>query len=63
MQFMLFIWQNEVERNITLLQEKEGEMKALISKMENRESVDIDDAVVPTTPLYKQYVFISTLCC
>ena len=48
--------QNEVERNITLLQEKDEEIKEVLAKMENREEVDIDDAVVPAAPLYRQSV-------
>jgi len=43
-----------VEKNIHLIQEKEDEMKVVLSKMENREQVDIDDTVQPTAPLYKQ---------
>jgi len=46
--------QNEVEHKITLLQEKNEELLAAIAKMENKEEVDIDEAVVPTAPLYKQ---------
>ena len=47
-------FQNEVERNITVLTEKNGEIKNILTRMENREQVDIDEAVVPTAPLYRQ---------
>lgn len=46
--------QNEVEKNIRLLREKDEEIKVILDKMENRDEVSIDEAVVPTAPLYKQ---------
>lgn len=46
--------QNEVEKNIRLLNEKDEEIKTILEKMENREDVNIDDVVIPTAPLYKQ---------
>jgi len=46
--------QNDVERNIRLLQDKDAELKDALGKMENREELSIDDAVQPTAPLYKQ---------
>jgi ESCRT-I complex subunit TSG101 len=48
--------QSDVERNTTLLQEKNEEMASVLSRMENNDDLDIDDAVTPTAPLYKQYV-------
>ena len=50
----MLCFQNEVERNITLLQEKDDEIRDTLSKMEGREDVDIDDIVVPAAPLYRQ---------
>lgn len=46
--------QNEVERNITILNEKNSELQEALEKMEGKEEVDVDEAVVPTAPLYKQ---------
>lgn len=46
--------QNEVEKNIRLLREKDEEIKVILDKMESRDEVSIDEAVVPTAPLYKQ---------
>ncbi|XP_070532900.1 tumor susceptibility gene 101 protein-like [Ptychodera flava] len=46
--------QNDVEKNIRLLKEKDEEIQKVLSKMEDQEDVNIDDAVVPTAPLYKQ---------
>ncbi len=52
----IFSLQNQVEQNITLLQSKNDEIKDVLGRMENREEVAIDDAVVATAPLYKQSV-------
>ena len=46
--------QNEVERNITILQEKDEEISEVVGKMEGKEDVNIDDVVVPAAPLYRQ---------
>lgn len=45
---------NDVEANTALLKEKIDEMQNALSKMENRETVEIDDVVAPTAPLYRQ---------
>ena len=47
-------FQNEVERNTMLLKEKDDELTAVLEKMDNTEEVQIDDAVTPTAPLYRQ---------
>ncbi|XP_005097194.1 tumor susceptibility gene 101 protein [Aplysia californica] len=47
---------NEIDRNIRLLREKDTEVKEAVQKMESNEEVDIDEAVVTTTPLYRQLV-------
>ena len=49
--------QNDLEHNTKLLEEKNKEMTAALSQMENNEKLDIDEAVTPTAPLYKQYVY------
>ncbi len=46
--------QTDVERNIALLTEKNEEIQNVLTRMENREQLDIDEAVVPTAPLYRQ---------
>lgn len=54
---MLRRMQNEqvdLEQNIHVLREKDEEMNELLTKMENQEELDIDDAVITTAPLYKQ---------
>ena len=44
----------EISKNIRLLSEKDEEVKEAIQKMEGQEEVNIDEAVVTTTPLYRQ---------
>uniref|UniRef100_T1JPK6 UEV domain-containing protein n=1 Tax=Strigamia maritima TaxID=126957 RepID=T1JPK6_STRMM len=46
--------QMELDKNVFMLQEKNEAMANVISKLENQESIDVDEAVVTTTPLYKQ---------
>ncbi|ELU15363.1 hypothetical protein CAPTEDRAFT_155778 [Capitella teleta] len=46
--------QNEVERNITLLQEKDEELRSSLEKVEGKEDIPIDDIVLPAAPLYRQ---------
>lgn len=44
----------EIESNITLLKEKDREIKEALQKVENQDKLDIDEAVITTTPLYRQ---------
>lgn len=44
----------EIENNIKLLQDKDQEVKEVLQKLDNQDKLDIDDAVVTTTPLYRQ---------
>ena len=37
-----------------LLREKDDEMQQVIEKMESRGEVNVDEAVIPSAPLYKQ---------
>lgn len=46
--------QNELDRNITVLKDKEQELDKAIERLSNQESIDVDDAVITTAPLYKQ---------
>ncbi|XP_072016555.1 tumor susceptibility gene 101 protein-like isoform X2 [Amphiura filiformis] len=46
--------QVEVEKNIQLMRVKDEEIKQALAKTEGKEELDIDEAVTPTTPLYKQ---------
>lgn len=44
----------EIENNIKLLQDKDQEVKEVLQKLDNQDKLDIDEAVVTTTPLYRQ---------
>ncbi|XP_059167098.1 tumor susceptibility gene 101 protein-like [Physella acuta] len=48
--------QDDLEKNIAILQSKDKEVKDAIQKMESSQDMNIDDAVVTTTPLYRQLV-------
>lgn len=45
---------DEVEKNISILKEKNAELKEALNRMENQGELKIDDAVVTTAPLYRQ---------
>lgn len=45
---------NELERNVTILKEKEVELDKAISRLSEEEEIDVDEAVTTTAPLYKQ---------
>uniref|UniRef100_A0A1B6CLS7 UEV domain-containing protein n=1 Tax=Clastoptera arizonana TaxID=38151 RepID=A0A1B6CLS7_9HEMI len=45
---------NEMERNVTTLKEKEIELEKAINQLGEEESIDVDEAVTTTAPLYKQ---------
>lgn len=47
---------DEIEKNISLLKDKDKEVKDAIQKMESNENLSVDEAVVTTTPLYRQLV-------
>lgn len=47
----------ELEKNITILQDKEAELEKEIAKLSDNQSIDVDEAVTTIAPLYKQYVF------
>ncbi|CAG9767502.1 unnamed protein product [Ceutorhynchus assimilis] len=46
--------QNDLNKNVTVLKDKEQELNTAIEKIGNQESIDVDDAVTTTAPLYKQ---------
>ena len=43
-----------IESNIVLLKTKDQEVNEALQRMEQNEKVDVDEAVVTTTPLYRQ---------
>ncbi|XP_076286690.1 tumor susceptibility gene 101 [Lasioglossum baleicum] len=46
--------QTELEKNITILQDKEAELEKEIGKLSDNQSIDVDEAVTTIAPLYKQ---------
>ncbi|KAJ8954896.1 hypothetical protein NQ318_016835 [Aromia moschata] len=46
--------QSDLDKNITVLKDKEQELNKAIERISNQESIDVDDAVTTTAPLYKQ---------
>lgn len=44
-----------MDRNISILTEKTAELRNVVEKSSSQETFDVDEAVVPTAPLYKQY--------
>ena len=52
--FKTFSFQNDVQSKISLLEQKNKEMTEMLSKLDNKDEVNIDDAVVPTAPIYRQ---------
>ncbi|XP_033212082.1 tumor susceptibility gene 101 protein isoform X2 [Belonocnema kinseyi] len=44
----------ELEKNINILEDKESELEKEISKLSDNQAIDVDEAVTPIAPLYKQ---------
>lgn len=44
----------ELDKNVTILQEKEKELESAVERLGEQEGVDVDEAVVTTAPLYNQ---------
>ncbi|PZC83067.1 tumor susceptibility gene 101 protein [Helicoverpa armigera] len=44
----------ELDKNVTILQEKEKELHTAIDRLQEQEGIDVDEAVVTTAPLYSQ---------
>lgn len=45
-----------MDKNITILKDKEQELEKAIERMSEQQPIDVDEAVTTTAPLYKQYV-------
>lgn len=46
----------ELDNNIQILTDKQKEMSELSEKLEESSELDVDEAVIPTAPLYKQLI-------
>lgn len=53
-----FFLQVELDKNITILKDKEQELDKAIELMSEQQPIDVDEAVTTTAPLYKQYVTV-----
>lgn len=54
----MLILQQSISEKIQALKDKEVKLEKTIEKLSVEEDVDIDEAVITTTPLYKQLVTI-----
>lgn len=45
---------SELDKNVTILQEKEKELQDAVERLAEQEGIDVDEAVVTTAPLYSQ---------
>lgn len=45
---------SELDKNVTVLQEKEKELEAAVERLAEQDGVDVDEAVITTAPLYSQ---------
>ncbi len=53
----LLNFKNEVERSIASLRERTTELEDALSKLKTQDAnFDVDEAVVTTAPIYRQYV-------
>ena len=48
--------QSNVTEHIAILESKNTEMDKIIEQMEGKSGVDVDEAVIPIAPIYKQFV-------
>lgn len=53
--------QVDLQKNLSILREKEQELKESLETLESAEAIDPDEAVTTTAPLYRQCVFIISL--
>ena len=50
----LYLMKVDLEKDIHLLKQKDEEIRLALSKLDGQDQMDIDEAIIPTTPLYKQ---------
>lgn len=46
----------EIKRSISVLQDKDQELEKSLESLEKMDGIDVDDAVITTSPLYRQFV-------
>jgi hypothetical protein len=58
---LLLFFQVELDKNISILKEKEKELGKDIERLSEQQPLDVDEAVTTTAPLYKQYVTLKSI--
>ena len=53
---LTILFQIELDKNISILKDKEQELEKEIERLSDQQPIDVDEAVTTTAPLYKQYV-------
>ena len=48
------LFQFELDKNISILKDKEQELEKEIERLSDQQPIDVDEAVTTTAPLYKQ---------
>lgn len=49
-----FYLQNELKQNIAILEEKDKALEKSLETLEKVDTIDVDEAVTTTAPLYRQ---------
>lgn len=57
----IIIFQVELDKNISILKDKEKELEKDIERLSEQQPLDVDEAVTTTAPLYKQYVTLKSI--
>jgi hypothetical protein len=57
----VIIFQVELDKNISILKDKEKELEKDIERLSEQQPIDVDVAVTTTAPLYKQYVTLKSI--
>lgn len=47
--------ENDLRKNISVLKDKEQELEKTLESLEKVNGIDVDEAVITTAPLFKQY--------
>lgn len=56
-----YYFQVELDKNISILKDKEKELEKDIERLSEQQPLDVDEAVTTTAPLYKQYVTLKSV--
>lgn len=62
LQFLSLLFQTELKQNISVLEEKDKALDKALENLEKVDTIDVDEAVTTTAPLYRQYVDAQIMC-